>query len=100
VLLLDEYVRDGSLASEFSKGVLDVCSVIDLIEIDRVEIGAQIRQEVLGSFAIRAVGLAEDSDSIVVNDSLGLDFGSRHSGGGCRCCEESGEERNVGQRVT
>jgi hypothetical protein len=33
----------------------------DLIEFDRVEIGAQIRQEVLGSFAIRAVGLAEDS---------------------------------------
>jgi len=89
VLLLDEDVWNGCLASHLTESSLDSRSVIDLVELDGVVLGAHLAQQRLGGLAVRAVGLAEDSDGIVVNDALSLGLCRGHGGGVGSCGEET-----------
>jgi len=89
VLLLDEDVWDGALTSQTLESILDSGSIIDLVELNGIVLGAQLAQERLAGLAVRAVRLAEDSDSIVINDGLSLGLCCRHSGGVGGCRKES-----------
>ena len=80
MLLSDENVWDGSLVGDICEGVLNGCAIIchimlvhvyrvtrkcsshtDLIKLDGIVLCAHFAQKSLGSFAVRAVRLAEDS---------------------------------------
>lgn len=53
----------------------------DLVELEGVVLGAERREELLGGLAVRAVGLGEDGDGIVVDDVLGLGLCGGHGCG-------------------
>jgi len=62
----------------------------NLIQLDSEKLGPLLAQQLLGSFAVRAITLAEDGDGIVVDDLLRFGFGGRGHGGGYGGAEESG----------
>lgn len=62
----------------------------NLIQLNGIKLSALLTQQLLRSLAVRAITLAEDGDSIIVDDLLrfGLGGGS-HGGSDCRA-EKSG----------
>jgi len=81
MFLVDEDIWDRALASHLRQSALDCRTIINLIQFKSIEFGSHLVQKLLGSFAIRAPRLAEDSNGVVVNDVLGLSLSSRHRGG-------------------
>jgi len=62
----------------------------NLVQLDGVELGALLAQQLLGGFAVRAVALAEDGDGVVVDDLLRFGLGGGNHGGRYGGAEESG----------
>lgn len=96
VLATDEDVGDGALASYLGKGVLNGAAIVDLIQFDGIELGALLAQQLLGGAAIRAVGLGEDSNGVLVDDGLDFGLGGGHGGWAGGASEEMAEEGNFG----
>lgn len=61
MLLVDEDVGHGALARDLLQRSLDLGSVGDLVQLERVVLGASAVKQALGGLAVRAVGLGEDS---------------------------------------
>lgn len=53
----------------------------NLIKLKYLKLSTQFLQQILTSFAIRAVGLGEDDDAVLVDEVLSLGLGGRHGGG-------------------
>jgi len=76
--LIDEDVWNSALVTDLLQSVLNCCSVLDLIELDGVEVGTQLRQQLLGCPTVWAVRLAKDGDGIVVDDALSFGLCGGH----------------------
>jgi len=87
VLLRNEDVGHGGLASHLAERALDRGTVVHLIQLNRIKLGPALTQQLLGLPAVRTVALAEHSDGVLVDDCL--DFGFR--GGHCRGRGRAGE---------
>ena len=61
VLLSNEDVGHRALVGHLFKSILDIGSVINLIQLNDVGLNAVLAQESLRGLAMRAVGLGEDS---------------------------------------
>lgn len=96
MLLSNEDVGHSALTGDVSKRALDITAVVDLVELDGIELGAGLGEELLRGAAVRAVRLAEDGDGVLVDDALDFGLGCGHGGwrGGAR--EEVTQERNGG----
>jgi len=70
VLLADEDVRNGALVGHVCKRILDIRTIIDLVEFDDVWLYTHLAEKGLGSLAVRAVGFRKDGNCIVVDDAL------------------------------
>jgi len=71
----------------------------DLVQLENLVVGAELGQQLLAGFAVRAVALAEDGDAVVVDDALGLGLGGGHAcwtGWSGEGEEGSDEGRNCG----
>lgn len=80
MLLADPNAWDSRLAGHFSESALDCGTIVNLIQFYSVIFSAQFAQQSLCSSAVWAVGLAEDGNSVVVNDALGLGLCCGHGG--------------------
>jgi len=68
VVSANEDVGNSSLTRDFLQSILDSRSIIDLVQLNGVELGAQRRQKLLGGFAVRAVRLGEHSHGMLGDD--------------------------------
>jgi len=82
MLLPNEDVRHRRLARQVAERGLDRGAVIDLIQLNRIKLGAALTQQLLRRLAVRAVALAEHRDGVLVDDALHLGLGRRHAGWG------------------
>lgn len=71
----------------------------DLVEFKKLELSAQVLQDLLAGVAVGAVRLGEDDDAVLVDEglSLGLSFGHGCGRGRRKGAEKSLEVRNGGQ---
>jgi hypothetical protein len=60
VLVIDEDVWDGALSADLLESILDLGSIIDLVELDGVELGTRLGQGCLCGLAVWAVRLGEN----------------------------------------
>lgn len=67
VLFPDENVRHAPLIRDLHKRILDIGTVVNLIELDDEGLGAELRKERLGCVAVGAVGLGENDWRRIVN---------------------------------
>jgi hypothetical protein len=72
----------------FKCGLYEGQLLTNLIELDGVEVGAQLSKRRLGGLAVRAVGFAEHSDGVVVDDALGFGLCGGHCAWACGAREE------------
>jgi len=96
VLLPNEDIGHRALSRHLSERILDGRTVIDLIQLNGVVLCAGLAQQRLGRLAVRAVGLGEDGDGVLVDDALGLCLCGGHTCGAGGAGEEAGEEGNGG----
>ena len=76
-----------------------VCELrTDLVQFDGVEFRARVGEQLLGVLAVRAVGLAEDGDGVLVDDGLDFCLCGGHCGGGgaAGAAEEAADEGGNG----
>lgn len=78
MFVVDVYVGHGALVGDFLQGVLNGCSIVDLVQLDDEEFGPLFGQKCLGGAAVRAIRFAEYGNGVVSNDALGF--------GACCCC--------------
>lgn len=71
----------------------------NLVQLEQLELSAEVTQNLLASVAVGAVRLGEDNNAVLVDQSLGLGLSVGHGGGRGRRegAEESLEVRNGGQ---
>lgn len=96
MLLLDVNVGDGTLARDLLESILQGRTIRKLVELVSLEHGTELGQGVLGGAAVRAVGLGEDDDSILLDDLLNLGASFGH-GLGCR--SRKGRVESRGNRL-
>ena len=72
------------------------CSHTDLVKLKDVGLCAHLAEEALSGLAVRAVGLGEDGDGVLVDDGLDLGLCSGHCGGRGGAREEVTQEGNFG----
>lgn len=65
-----------------------------MVQLNGEELCATLAQELLCLAAVRAVGLAEDGDGVLIDDGLDFGLGGRHGGGAGGAVKEAREERN------
>ena len=78
-------------------------SLTQLVELEQLVLGTELVQEILAGLAVRAVGLGEDDDAVLVDEALSLGFGGGHGGrrgAGERAEETLKDEGNGGQVET
>jgi len=92
VNFVDENVGNGALAGQLSQSILNSRPILNLIELDGIEAGAEFRKKLLGLSAVRTVRLAEDGDSVVVDDALSLGLCGRHGCWAVGALEEVAKE--------
>ena len=64
----------------------------NLVQLNRVELGARFGQQLLGRLAVGAVGFGEDGDGVLVDDGLDLCLCGGHGCGAVGAAEEAREE--------
>jgi hypothetical protein len=70
------------------------CILTNLIQLNSIELGALLAQQLLGRTAVGAVALAEDGDWVLVDDGLDLCLGGGHGGWRVGAREEAANEGN------
>jgi hypothetical protein len=82
VLLRNEDVGHGRLARQVAERGLDRAAIVDLVQLDGVELCARLGEQLLGGFAVGAVGLGEDGDGVLWRGGVLVGCG-RERGCGC-----------------
>lgn len=80
MLLPNKDIGYCGLAGHLSQGSLDCAAIINFVEFDGVVFGTQLVEKGLGGVAVWAVRFAEDGNSILINNALGLGLCGRHDG--------------------
>lgn len=68
----------------------------DLVQLDGVELGALVAQQLLRLATVGAVRLGEDRDRVLVDDGLDLGLCSGHGGWAGGAAEEAADEGGNG----
>lgn len=122
MLLRDEDVGNGRLAGQLSKSRLDsraiICAVLEsdyqlsptaqnriycvgfihtnLVQLNGVELGTLVAQQLLCLAAVGAVRFREDGDGVLVDDGLNLGLCGGHCGWTGGAAEEAADEEGNG----